>query len=127
MAEFGYNPAPKPKFKRRKPTQGQHTAITVKVDKEVYRRSSEAGYTKCERCGCSVPRYRFERAHMINASQYGTGRSPWNIVVLCGPKTATGTCHNWVDETADGRAWKVDKQAELYIYYTVGDGKQFWK
>ncbi|MHA7580425.1 hypothetical protein ACX12E_08500 [Paenibacillus vandeheii] len=127
MVDFGWNPAPKPKHNRRKKTQGQHTAITAKVNKEVYRRASEVGYTRCERCKCSVPRFRFERCHMTNASQYGSGNAPWNIVVLCGPRSDDQSCHHWADETTEGRAWKVDKQAELFIYYTVGDGKQFWK
>ncbi|WP_128102812.1 hypothetical protein [Paenibacillus sp. DCT19] len=127
MVEFGYHPAPKPNHKRFKKTQKQHTSISKKVDYEAYRRAGEAGYTRCERCGCSRPKYRFERCHMINASQYGTGKAPWNIVILCGPKTATGTCHNWADETSEGRAWKTNKQAELFIYYTVGEGKDYWK
>ncbi|MRN51961.1 hypothetical protein [Paenibacillus monticola] len=127
MVSFGFHPVGKPKHKRGNRTQAQETAITAKVDKEVYRRASEAGYTCCERCGCSVPTYRFERCHMLNASQRGTGRAPWNIVVLCAPSNVEGTCHYWADKTTEGHDWKAAKQAELYIYYTTGEGKRFWK
>ncbi|OBZ08902.1 hypothetical protein A8L34_22375 [Bacillus sp. FJAT-27264] len=124
---FGFHPVPKPAHKRGKRKQGQETAITIKVDKEIYRRASEAGYTVCEHCGCSVPRFRFERCHMLNASQYGTGRAPWNVVILCGPRNDNGSCHHWADETVEGRDWKARKQAELYLYYTAGEGKSYWK
>lgn len=126
---FDFRPVPKVQHRRNKPKRGRHTAITDKCSNEVKRRSSELtleGYMVCERCGCSIPKVRFERAHLINASQYGEGGQPWNIAILCGPKTETGTCHQWADETAEGKAWKMEKRAELLEYYTVGDGRHWW-
>ncbi|MFD3261896.1 hypothetical protein ACE3MQ_25170 [Paenibacillus lentus] len=118
----------KPKHKRGKPTQGQHTKITPVVRKEVRRRAEEhTGYPVCGRCSCSQPEGWFENAHLTNASQYGSGRVPWNIDLLCGPKNLTGSCHQWVDETEEGRDWKIRRQAELYIYYTTGPGRKYWK
>lgn len=114
---------------RYKPKRGRHTAITDKCSTEVKRRASEGnpeGYAECERCGCSRPKVRFERAHLINASQYGEGGQPWNIAYLCGPKTETGTCHQWADETKEGHDWKMQKRAELFEYYTSGNGRRWW-
>lgn len=124
---FEYRPVQKPKHKRLKPKRGQHTEISDKVRKEVDRRAAEkTDYIICERCGCSRPAYRFEKAHLENASQYGTGRVPWNIANLCGPKTQTGTCHQIADETAAGRAWKRKKREELIDYYSNGAGRKIW-
>lgn len=124
---FGFHPVPKPKYDRRSRTQAQETRITAKVTKEAYRRASGSGYVRCEHCGCSRPKFRFERCHMNNASQRGTGRAPWNILVLCGPSNQVGTCHHWADTTVEGRDWKAAKQAELFIYYTAGEGRQYWQ
>lgn len=125
---FAWNPVPKPSHKRLKPKRGRHTAITDKVRKEVIRRASEEnGYPVCECCGCSQPEGWFENAHLTNASQYGSGRVPWNIALLCGPRTLTGSCHQRADDTAAGRDWKIRKQADLYIYYTTGPGRDHWK
>lgn len=90
MGSFDFRPVPKPEHKRAKRKQGQETAITAKVDKEIYRRASEEGYTVCEHCGCSVPRFRFERCHMLNASQYGTGRAPGTWLSCVVPVMTTG-------------------------------------
>lgn len=123
-----WRPAYKPDHNRRTLTQGQHTKITNKARKEVARRASEEkGYPVCERCGCSIPAGWFENAHLTNASQYGSGRVPWNIALLCGPRTLTGSCHQWADDTSEGRDWKIRKQAELYIYYTTGSGRNHWE
>lgn len=124
---FGFHPVQKPKHKRVSRTQAQETKITAKVTAEVYRRASVDDYHICEHCGCSRPKFWFERCHMINASQYGTGRAPWNVLLLCGPSTQQGTCHHWADKTIEGRDWKAAKQAELFIYYTAGDGRQYWQ
>lgn len=97
---------------RNKPKRANKTRITKKVNDEVIRRSGG----KCERCGRSQA-YSFERAHLVNASQGGTGRDPSNIVLLCGPKVNSGTCHNFADETREGREWKQEKKIELEQYY----------
>ena len=121
---------PKPTtHKRIKPKRGRHTAITDKCSNEVKRRASEGnpeGYVICEFCGCSRPAVRFERAHLINASQYGSGGQPWNLAYVCGPKTVTGTCHQILDETEKGRERKMKKRAEFIEYYTIGPGKHWW-
>ncbi|MGW8956646.1 hypothetical protein [Paenibacillus sp. NPDC055715] len=125
---YGYNPAPKPAYKRGKKKRGNHTAITAAVRDEVDRRAAEhTGYLICERCGASRPALWFEKAHLINASQYGSGGEPWNIANLCGPRTETGTCHQFADDTAAGRMWKLQKRDELIEYYFRGSGREWWK
>ncbi|MEC0234041.1 hypothetical protein P4H71_06815 [Paenibacillus kribbensis] len=125
---YGYNPAPKPAHKRGRKKRGNHTAITSAVREEVDRRASEhTGYVVCERCGVSRPALWFEKAHLINASQYGSGSEPWNIANLCGPRSETGTCHQFADDTAVGREWKLHKRDELIEYYFRGSGREWWK
>ncbi|MDH2334255.1 hypothetical protein [Paenibacillus polymyxa] len=114
--------------KRVKKKRGNHTAITSAVREEVDRRASEhTGYVVCERCGVSRPALWFEKAHLVNASQYGSGSEPWNIANLCGPRSESGTCHQFADDTAAGRAWKMSKRNELIDYYFRGHGKDVWK
>ena len=97
---------------RLKPKRGNYTQISQKVRDEVERRSER----KCERCG-RTSAYAFEMAHLTNASQLGSGKEPWNVALLCGPKVNSGTCHNFADETAAGREWKQAKRKELMKYY----------
>ena len=103
---------PKPNFPRRKPKRGQLSKITQKVRQEVLNRSEH----KCERCG-RTNAYAFEMAHLVQASQLGRGDDPTNIVLLCGPSTNSGTCHNFADYTAEGREWRTEKRKELVQYY----------
>ncbi|KNE22454.1 HNH endonuclease [Virgibacillus pantothenticus] len=105
-------PVPKPRHKRRVPKQKDRTKITNKVRREVLKRSGG----KCERCGRSSA-YAFEMAHLQQASHGGLGNDPANIVLLCGPSVNTGTCHNFTDYTAEGRAWRKKKHEELKRYY----------
>ena len=98
------------------PKRRNITRITPSVRKEVLRRSEG----KCERCG-RTQAYAFECAHLINASQMGSGKEPWNVVLLCGPKVNSETCHNWADETRTGREWKQAKREELKKYYGVDE------
>lgn len=105
-------PVPKPNHKRRVPKQKDRTRITNKVRREVLRRSEG----KCERCGRSTA-YAFEMAHLQQASHCGRGDDPANIAYLCGPSVNTGTCHNFADYTAEGRAWRKKKHEELKRYY----------
>lgn len=125
--DFGYNPAPKPEHKRGKPKRGQYTAVTDRVRKEVKRRSMEAlGYSipGCERCGAI---HDLTTAHIENASQYGAGGVPWNIILICGTHGMKGTCHDWADNTRPGRAWKVEQEGRLREYYESGNGRQYWR
>lgn len=112
---MSFNPVPKPKFKRYKPTRGQKSKITQSVSDEVIRR---AGGKRCERCG-TTSAYSYERAHLIQASQGGRGDDPANIALLCGPSVNTGTCHNIADYTAKGREWREKKRIELIEYYNA--------
>ena len=105
-------PVPKPQHKRRKPKRGQLTKITKQVRDEVLRRSE--GY--CERCGRNRNTV-MEMGHLVQASQLGRGDDPTNIVLLCGPSTNTGTCHNFADYTSAGREWRMAKRKELKLYY----------
>lgn len=103
---------PKPNHARRKPKQSKKTRITNAVRKEVLHRSM----WKCERCGRSFA-YAFEMAHLIQASHGGRGDDPANVVLLCGPSVNSGTCHRFVDYTAEGREWRMRKREELRKYY----------
>lgn len=105
-------PVPKPRHKRRVPKQKDRTKITNKVRREVLKRSEG----KCECCG-RTSAYVFEMAHLIQASHGGRGDDPANIAYLCGPSVNTGTCHNFADYTAEGRAWRMKKLEELKRYY----------
>lgn len=128
MYDFGFNPVSKPSHERNKQKRGKHTAITDKCSTEVHRRSGDhTGRDTCELCGTVSPRNWFERAHIVNASQYGSGGEPWNIALVCGPKTETGTCHQIIDETRLGKRIKEQKQLELIEYYKHGEGKKYWK
>ncbi|MBP1907801.1 hypothetical protein J2Z32_004490 [Paenibacillus turicensis] len=126
--DFELRSVPKPNFGRNKQKRGKHTEITDKCSREVHRRSSEqTGVDTCELCKTTRPRNWFERAHIVNASQYGSGSEPWNIALVCGPKTETGTCHQIIDETALGKRIKEQKQRELIEYYKNGEGKKHWQ
>jgi hypothetical protein len=52
----------------------------------------------------------------------GSGGDPANIVNLCGThgmggRDGKGGCHDFCDNTAAGREWKIQKRAELLAYY----------
>lgn len=116
MNELPFYPQQKPTHKRNKPKRRNVTRITKKVSDEVIRRSGG----KCERCGKSQA-YAFERAHLVNASQLGSGKEPWNIALLCGPKVNSGTCHHWADSTSEGREWKMEFRESLRKLYEGGE------
>ena len=105
-------PKVNPDHKRLKPKRGQQSKITTAVRREVLNRSEG----KCERCGVSTA-YAFEMAHLQQASQGGRGDDPTNVTLLCGPSVNSGTCHNFADYTAAGRAWRMQKRKELLSYY----------
>lgn len=122
-----WNPVPKPKFGRGKPKRGDRTAVTDAVRKEIARRSMERWNTNvrcCERCGAIR---NLTAAHMENASQGGSGSEPWNIALLCGTHGLAGSCHDWSDNTTEGRDWKVNFAAELLEYYDNGAGRGKWE
>ena len=111
---------------RIKPKRGDITKVTPQVRAEVNRRSMElldVDIPVCERCGTSK---NLTKAHGIDASQGGSGRDPANIMNLCGTHGMAGTCHNWADNTREGRLWKKQYGAMLKLYYSEGNGKYFW-
>lgn len=119
--------APKPSHKRFKKKRGNHTAVTDKVRKEVARRSMERfniNVPCCEICGTTRM---LTAAHLVNASQYGSGGVPWNIAYICGTHGWTDTCHHRIDNTAEGREWKLNYAIELVEYYTDGPGRDYWR
>lgn len=112
---------------RIKDKRGDHTKVSDKVRKEVNRRSMELFDTNvavCERCGTTR---NLSKAHIVNASQGGSGKDPANIMNLCGTHGMKGTCHDWADNTKEGRVWKKQYGAMLRLYYSEGNGKYFWK
>lgn len=123
---------PKIDHKRGKTKRGNVTVITDKVRREVNRRSMslwDVNTPCCERCGYTND---LCGAHMENASQGGTGGHPANIVNLCGTHgmggyNGQGGCHDWADNSLDGREWKKRKAAELEKYYKTGEGRKHWK
>lgn len=103
--------------KRGNPKRGDITKVTPNVRKEVNRRSMElTGSTEpvCERCGTTK---NLTKAHIINASQGGPGNDPANIINLCGTHGMKGTCHDWADNTIEGRKWKERYGKMLRKYY----------
>lgn len=106
------------KFPKKNPNHKRRVKNRTKITKEVREEVLKRSEGKCERCGRSKA-YAFEFAHLKQASQLGRGDQPWNISLLCGPSTNSGTCHNYADYTADGRAWRLGKRKELEIYYGI--------
>lgn len=98
---------PKKKYKRYKPTRKQRGRVNSETYNFVMERDN---YTcvKCGRNGSFKDKHGFflkmEVAHIENKSQGGTGQAN-DLALLCGPKVNSGTCHNWVDETREGKDW----------------------
>ena len=112
--------------KRNKRLAGAITKVTDAVRVEVNRRSMEIMGTDipvCERCGTSK---QLSKCHIKEASQYGAGYDPANIMNLCGTHGFRGTCHDWADHTKEGRLWKKQYGAMLRLYYREGAGVNYW-
>lgn len=108
------------------PKSGDYTKVTSGVRKEVNRRSQElrdSTIPVCEHCGTTKG---LTKAHIVNASQGGPGGDPSNIMNLCGTHGLIGTCHHWADSTLPGRKWKKQYGAMLRLYYSEGNGKNYW-
>lgn len=122
-----YSKAYQTRKTRRKPKRGDATKVTPQVRHEVNRRSMElldVDIPCCERCGTSR---NLSKGHILEASHMGPGYIPWNIMNLCGTHGWKGTCHDWADNTREGRLWKKEYGAMLQLYYTEGNGQYFWK
>ncbi|MNN38903.1 hypothetical protein D3C81_1529220 [compost metagenome] len=112
--------------KREKRLRGSITRVTPNVRSEVNRRSMEllgADIPVCERCGSP---HNLSKAHIKEASHLGPGYDPANIMNLCGTHGMKGTCHDWADNTMEGRAYKKQYGAMLRLYYSEGNGKNYW-
>ncbi|MEK3770084.1 hypothetical protein MKY14_16150 [Paenibacillus sp. FSL R5-0887] len=107
MSTFGFHPAKKPKHKRNKPTAKQRGAIS----NEVYNAAMERSGGRCERCGRIEG---LQCAHLIRRWQIDGKTTVKDVAMLCGPSVNTGTCHNWIDYTKDGKQWAVDFRDQLY-------------
>lgn len=105
--DFGFNPRPKPSYRRRKPTSKMRGRITP----EVYQAAMERSGGRCERCG----KYgQLQAAHLIRRWKIEGSTTANDIAMLCGPSVNTGTCHNWIDYTAKGREWAEKYRNKLY-------------
>lgn len=112
---------------RIKPKRGDVTKVTPQVRQEVNRRSMElldVDIPVCERCGTSK---NLSKGHILEAAHMGPGSIPWNIMNLCGTHGWKDTCHDWADNTREGRLWKKQYGAMLKLYYSEGNGQYFWK
>ncbi|GGJ11189.1 hypothetical protein GCM10008022_20430 [Paenibacillus hunanensis] len=101
-----WRPVPKPVHKRVKKTAKQRGQIMAEVYADALDRSQ--GY--CERCGS--PQW-LECAHLVR--RWKLDETTVNdVAMLCGPSVNTGTCHNWVDYTAEGRKWAEGLRNEFW-------------
>lgn len=104
---FEYNPVPKPKSRRLKPTTKQRGRISP----EVYAGAMERSGGRCERCGNGGY---LEAAHLLRRWKIEGGTTVNDIAMLCGPAVNTGTCHNFIDYTQEGREWAEQYRQQLY-------------
>ncbi|OXL83151.1 hypothetical protein BCV73_08720 [Paenibacillus sp. SSG-1] len=104
---FGFNPAPKPTSRRLKPT----TKMRGRITPDVYQTALERAQGRCERCGKIG---HLEAAHLIRRWKIEGSTTANDIAMLCGPVVNTGTCHNYVDYTREGREWAEQYRQQLY-------------
>lgn len=104
---FKHNPVPKPSHKRTKKTAKQRGAISSAV----YQAAMERSGGVCERCGRGGY---LECAHLIRRWKIETETTVNDVAMVCAPAVNSGTCHNWIDYTADGREWALEKRDEFY-------------
>ncbi|MFB6366861.1 hypothetical protein ACFCP7_22930 [Paenibacillus elgii] len=112
-----WNPAPKPQHGRAKKT----TKERGRISKALYDEAVERSQGRCEWCGWAAGsfdptgtgrRWGLEAAHLIRRRNCD-GTTAQDIAMLCGPSTNTGTCHNKVDYTRDGRLWAKEYRKGL--------------
>ncbi|WP_375104092.1 hypothetical protein ACDZ28_04185 [Paenibacillus sp. RS8] len=107
VLSFGFHPVPKPKHKRNRPTAKQRGAIS----KDVYAAALERSGGRCERCGLMRE---LQCAHLVRRWRIEEKTSVNDVAMLCGPSVNTGTCHNIVDYSAEGRKWAEQKRREQH-------------
>ena len=99
-----FNPIPKPKHKRGKPTQKQLGDISVEADKELKERSRGV----CELC---MKARAAERAHITGRKKINHKTTADDLLHLCTP------CHNWFDRTPEGiRKMREIREIGAYEY-----------
>lgn len=106
-----FNPVQKPKRRRHKPTAKQRGRISP----EVYRAAYERAGGCCERCKKpGSPEYgTLQCAHLVR--RWKLSETTVNdVAMLCGPSVNSGTCHNWVDYTREGRQWAAQLRQKFY-------------
>lgn len=102
-----FNPVPKPSYRRRKPT----SKMRGRIKPEVYQSALERSGGRCERCGKVGE---LQAAHLIRRWKIEGETTVNDIAMLCGPSVNTGTCHNWIDYTSEGREWAEEYRRKLY-------------
>lgn len=109
------NPVPKPSYKRFKPTAKQRGNISPSVSQKVHERAGG----RCERCGWALgtfdptgKRMGLQRAHLVRRWKLER-TTEHDIALLCGPSVNSGTCHHWIDYTAEGREWAESYRKKL--------------
>ncbi|MNR93680.1 hypothetical protein D3C72_247380 [compost metagenome] len=106
--EFGFNPVNKPNYRRRKPT----SKMRGRIKPEIYKAAMERAEGRCERC----KQYReLQCAHLIRRWKIDGETTVNDVAMLCGPSVNTGTCHNWIDYTQEGREWAEEYRQLLYV------------
>lgn len=108
---------------RVKETRGSKTAKQRgEITPEVYQAAWEYARGKCVCCGWDPDQFwdgvskktKLEAAHYIRRHNFGQeGVQAWDVLMLCGPQVNSGTCHNWIDSTAAGKAWAIEKREEI--------------
>lgn len=106
-----FNPQPKPKTRRFKPT----TKMRGRISPEVYQVAYERSGGCCERCGkAGSQEYgTLQCAHLVRRWKLDETTAN-DVAMLCGPSVNTGTCHNWIDYTKEGRMWAEEFRKQLY-------------
>ena len=82
---------------RIKPTQRQMGNISKNVREQVFERSNGV----CERCDSQRA---LQMAHTIGRKQINHVTTAEDLLHVC------VSCHKWMDETAEGIAWKKNKK-----------------
>lgn len=92
-----------------------------RVKPEVYAAAYQASKGRCERCGYkdgsfdpSGQKWGLEAAHAVRRRHLDE-TTPDDLIMLCGPSTNTGTCHNFADYSRAGRTWMIEYQKKRRI------------
>jgi hypothetical protein len=106
---FQLNAVPKPQHKRVKPTAKQRGNIKPSVRSKAKERAN--GH--CEMCGVHESQiWGLQCAHLVRRWKLAETTEN-DVAMLCGPSVNTGTCHNKVDYTTEGRKWALQYHMKL--------------